>query len=163
MRKAAFSKPKRGEPVSVAELAKPDPVIKRLGDIRQHRLQKAELEVAKARNHAQAMRQAMRQAHETAQKAQHEAQQFWLQTMQQFRAMALSLNEFLGCKGQHIKLKREVLAFKEDTKRAVGVARQARQAIREAKVVLQAQQLGVEKFRLMREIEKEDAARKVVE
>jgi hypothetical protein len=161
--RSAFAKRRRGEPAIVAEQAKPDPVIKRLGDIRQHRLQKAELDVAQARRHAQAMRVAMREAHDVAQNAEREAQQFWIETMHQFRAMALTLNEFLGCKGRHIKLKREVLAFKEDTKRAVGVARQSRQAILEAQVVLRAQQLGVEKFRLMRETEKEEAERKVVE
>jgi hypothetical protein len=147
----------------VLEMPRPDPVIARLGAIRDHRLRKAELELAQARRHANAMREAMREAYHVVDEAVKAAQEFWADTMRKFRSMELTLSEFLGCKGRHIKLKREVQGFREDAKRAVHVARDARHEIREAQKELQRQQLGVEKFRMMRDIEKEDAARKVIE
>jgi galactokinase len=163
VRKHSLSAKSRREPAIVLEMPRPDPVIARLGAIRDHRLRKAELELAQARRHAQAMRDAMREAYRVVEEAVETAREFWADTMQKFRSMELSLSEFLGCKGRHIKLKREVLGFREDAKRAVQVARDARHEIREAQKALQVQQLGVEKFRMMRDMEKEEALRKVVE
>jgi hypothetical protein len=163
MRTSLLGKARRGEPAIVLEMPRPDPVIARLGAIRDHRLRKAELELAQSRRHAQAMREAMREAYRIVKEAEIAAREFWSSTMVQFRSMELSLSEFLGCKGRHIKLKREIQSHKHEAKLSVGIARQARQEIREAQIVLRAQQLGVEKFRLMRDTEKEEAAKKVVE
>jgi hypothetical protein len=157
------AKPRRGETRIPPEAPRPDPMIAKLGAIRDHRLHKAEIELAQARSHASAMRSAMREAFEKTKEAQETAKIFWLSTMQKFRAMELTLTEFLGCKSRHIKLQRDIQAFKNDAKRAVGIARAARQGIRDAQFFLKAQQMGVEKFRLMRELEKEETQRQVIE
>lgn len=137
----------------MAEPTKPDLFLQRMKAIRDHRLHKAEAELALGRQRCADSRQAMREARARVFEAQAQAEAHWQQALRDFQGMAINAKQFVACKCRHQTLKLKAAALRAQARAAVVQAQEDRRALRQARHALQDQQLQVEKLRLLREIQ----------
>ena len=159
IRNLSQTKKKRGEAPVVAEPVKPDSFVQRVKKIRDHRLQKAESELIQAKTVCASSRAAMTQYRGKVAQAQAQADQYWLQAMADFRGMVISAKEFVARKSRHQQLKQQVAVVKNEARLAVCKAKEDRAHLRLAKQGLKSQQLQVEKLRLLKDMQLEEAAK----
>lgn len=142
----------RREAHSVAEPIRPDFFIQKMKKIRDHRLQKAELELTSLKRQCEQSRVCFRQGVQQVRQAQSEATEYWAQAMHDFHSMAISAKLFVARKCHHQKLKLQVATCRVQAHDKARVARQDRAQLQRARAALQQHRLQVEKLQLLKEI-----------
>lgn len=141
----------RREPVAVPEIAKPDASLAQMKGIRQHRLNRAETELAESRRRAERARDQMRQARQRWREAQARAETFWQETLASFRTMAITSGEIVLRRRQFEKLREEASRRRLAASQAVDGCRTARAQVRRAQQAVATRRKDAEKLVLMGE------------